>query len=116
MKETYETDVYIWTKTYISTHFSVAAGAVAAATTCTMGWLRLVCSLKIHVSFAKEPYQRDDILHKRPIILRRPLIAATPYHTKRDPENRRIHEQRDSLYLLRLLRLLLQLVCASERL
>ena len=34
-----------------------------------MGWLRLVGSLKRQVSFAKEPYKRDDILQKRPIIL-----------------------------------------------
>jgi len=31
-----------------------------------MGWLRLVGYLKLQVSFAKEPYKRDDILHKRP--------------------------------------------------
>ena len=43
-----------------------------------MGWLRLVGSLKLQVSFAKEPYKRDDILPKRPIILRRLLIVATP--------------------------------------
>jgi len=29
-----------------------------------MGWLRSVGSLKLYVSFAKEPYQRDDILQK----------------------------------------------------
>jgi len=34
----------------------------------TLWWLRLVGSIKIHVSFAKEPYKRDDILQKRPII------------------------------------------------
>jgi len=35
------------------------------------------------VSFAKEPYKRDDILRKRPAILRRLLIVATPYaHTR----------------------------------
>ena len=34
-----------------------------------MGWLRLVGSLKLYDSFAKEPYERDDILQKRPIIL-----------------------------------------------
>jgi len=45
-----------------------------------MGWLRLVGSLKLQVSFAKEPYKRDDILQKRPIILRSLLIVATPYH------------------------------------
>jgi len=44
-----------------------------------MGWLRLVGALKLKVSFAKEPYKRDDILQKRPIILRRLLIVATPY-------------------------------------
>ena len=33
-----------------------------------MGWLRLVGSLKLKVSFAKEPYQRDYILQKRPVI------------------------------------------------
>ena len=33
-----------------------------------MGWLWLVGSIKLYVSFAKEPYKRDDILQKRPII------------------------------------------------
>ena len=32
-----------------------------------LGWLQLVGSLKLQVSFAKEPYTRDDILQKRPI-------------------------------------------------
>jgi len=44
-----------------------------------MGWLRLVGSLKLCVSFAKEPYKRDYILQKRHLILRNLLIAATPY-------------------------------------
>jgi len=44
-----------------------------------MGWLRLVGSLKLQVSFAKEPYKRDYVLQKIPIILRRLLIVATPY-------------------------------------
>ena len=35
--------------------------------------------LKISVSFAKEPYKRDDILQKRPIISRSLLIVATSY-------------------------------------
>jgi len=47
----------------------------------TMGWLRLVGSLKLWVSVAKEPYKRDSILQKRPIILRSLLIVATPYVT-----------------------------------
>jgi len=44
-----------------------------------MGWLRLVGSLKLQVSFAKEPNKKDDILKKRPIILRSLLIVANPY-------------------------------------
>ena len=33
-----------------------------------MGWLWLVGSIKSRVSFATEPYQRDNILQKRPTI------------------------------------------------
>jgi len=36
-----------------------------------------VSSLKLYVSFAKEPYKRDYILQKRPVILRSLLIVAT---------------------------------------
>ena len=43
-----------------------------------MGWLWWVGSIKLKVSFAKEPYKRDDILQNRPIILRSLLIVATP--------------------------------------
>jgi len=43
------------------------------------GWLRLVGSLKLQVSFAKEPYKRDYILLKRPLFLKSPLIVAAPY-------------------------------------
>jgi len=41
--------------------------------------LRLVGSLKLQVSFAKEPYKKDYILQKRRIILRSLLIVGTPY-------------------------------------
>ena len=44
-----------------------------------MGWLRLSGSLKSQVSFAKEPYKRDDNLQKKPMILSSLLIVATPY-------------------------------------
>jgi len=33
-----------------------------------MGWLRSVGSIKLYVSSAKEPYKRDNILQKRPMI------------------------------------------------
>ena len=36
--------------------------------------------MKLYVSFAKEPYKRDDILQKRPIILSILLTVATPYY------------------------------------
>jgi len=44
-----------------------------------MGWLRFVGSSKRKVSFAKEPYKRDYILQKSPVILISLLIVATPY-------------------------------------
>jgi len=55
------------------------SGGIHVAQCVAMGWLRLVGSLKLQVSFAKEPYKRDDILKKRPIILRSLLMVATPY-------------------------------------
>ena len=43
-----------------------------------MGWLRLAGSLKLQVSFAKESYKRNCILHKRPMILRSlPMVATS---------------------------------------
>ena len=47
--------------------------------TCTLinRLLWLIGSVKLLVSFAKDPYKRDYILQKRPIILRCPLIVAT---------------------------------------
>jgi len=44
----------------------------------TIGWLRLAGSFKSQVSFAKEPYKRDDILQQRPMISRSLLIVAIP--------------------------------------
>jgi len=43
-----------------------------------MGWLWLVGSIQLQVSFAKEPYKRDDILQKRRIISSILLTVATP--------------------------------------
>ena len=52
---------------YLGTCFFATCNAVHNA---TMGWLRSVGSIKLQVSFAKEPYKRDDILQKRPIFYR----------------------------------------------
>jgi len=91
---------YIYTHIYIYTHVHIYMEIVVRmlhththtmVTLCKsqlyndvymcMGWLRLVGSLKFRSLFAKEPYKRDYILQKRPIILRSPLIVATPYAT-----------------------------------
>ena len=52
---------------------------VQESNTSIMERLRLVGSLKLQVSFTKEPSKKDDILKKRPITLRSLLIVATPY-------------------------------------
>jgi len=44
----------------------------------TMGWLRLVGSLKLYVSFAEYSLFYRALLQTRPIILRSLLIIATP--------------------------------------
>jgi len=44
-----------------------------------MAWLQLTGSIKLYVSFATEPYQRDNILQKRPVIISILLIVAIPY-------------------------------------
>jgi len=44
-----------------------------------MGWLRVVGSLILQVSFAKETYERGHILQKNPILLRTQLTVTTPY-------------------------------------
>ena len=45
---------------------------------CPTLWWGTLGGDKIYVSFAKEPHTRDDILQKRPIILRSLLIEVTP--------------------------------------
>ena len=45
----------------------------------TIGWLRLVSSFKLQVSFAEYTLFYRALLQKRPIILRSVLIVATPY-------------------------------------
>jgi len=46
---------------------------------CGTGWLRLVGSLKLQVSFAEYRLFNRAHLQKRPIILRSLPIVATPY-------------------------------------
>jgi len=43
-----------------------------------MGWLCIVASIKSYVSFAKEPFEKDNILQKRPLIVSILLTVANP--------------------------------------
>jgi len=56
----------------------------------TMGWLRLLGSIKWYVSSAKERYKRENILQKRPIIWSILLTVATPYASS--PQRGTVHE------------------------
>jgi len=47
-----------------------------------MGWLRLVGSLILQVSFAACSLFYRAVVQKRPIILRSPLIVATSWQKK----------------------------------
>ena len=46
----------------------------------TMGWLRLVGSLKFEVSFVESSLFYKALLQKRPTIFRSLLIVATPWY------------------------------------
>jgi len=68
--------------TYISIAHGTTYISIASHSTysdLSMGWIRLVGSLKLYFSFAKEPCKRDHILQKRPVILRSLLMVATSY-------------------------------------
>jgi len=56
--------IYIYTLDILDTH--------------TTGWLQVVGSSKLQVSFAKEPYKRDYILQKKPEILKEPTNRSHP--------------------------------------
>jgi len=71
---------YMWHNSY-SCMWHASYSYVWHASHSNMGWLRSVGSLNWQVSFTKEPYKRDDILQKRPVILRSLLTVATPYMT-----------------------------------
>jgi len=63
--------IHMWDMTYSHMCRSVDG-------TYGMRWLRLVGSIKPQVSFAKEPYKRDNILPKIPTIESILLTVATP--------------------------------------
>ena len=79
-QQTKTKETYILTKRDLHTHKKKASCNLTQmyCRKCCMGWLRLVGSLKLQVSFVKETYKKDYILQKRPIIWRRLLIVSTP--------------------------------------
>jgi len=64
-----------------------------------MGWLRLVGSLKLQVSFAKEPYKRDYVLQKRPIIFKASTHRSHPIPCTCAQVHTSIYEVLFSVYL-----------------
>jgi len=81
----------------------------------TMGWLQLVGSLKLQVSFAEYHLFYRALLQKRPVILRSLQVVATPYctlaHMKESPHhcihiNASHHTIVNSSWCIRELRLL----------
>ena len=63
----------------LCSYASLCSYCLAQSPSLTMGWLQLIGSLKLYLTFAKEPYKRDYILQKKRVILRSLPIEATPY-------------------------------------
>jgi len=57
-----------------------SSGTASLCASCPMGWLQLVGSIKLQVSFAKEPYKRDNILHKETYNLIDPTDRGHPIY------------------------------------
>jgi len=53
--------IHVWHDSFIHTWVNRSAHVLMPS---HVGWLRFVGSLNLQVSFAKEPYKRDDILQK----------------------------------------------------
>jgi len=79
-------DVHMCTVTFICVprdSYVRSACLLSHSYVCTvMGWLRLVGSLKLQVSFVKEPYTRDDILQKRPHLCIGIRVYCSPYYNR----------------------------------
>jgi len=62
------TSIHMYMHIHVCTHVYMC---IHTRTRCSsVRWLRLVGSLNFYVSFAKELYKRNNILQKRPIIVR----------------------------------------------
>ena len=74
-KKTYKRDQQKKTNRRYNTYSSRMLQSSGGA----MGWLWLAGSLKLYVSSSEHSFFCRALLQKRPIILRSPLIVATPY-------------------------------------
>jgi len=72
------TQLYIYIYIYIRTRIYMYTYSYVHTSTC-MGWLRLVGSLQLLVSFVEYCLFYRALLQKRHMILRSLLIVATPY-------------------------------------
>ena len=70
---------YTYTHIYAYMYMSLIYAYVCICVRQHMGWLRLVGSIKLWVSFAEYHLFYRAFLQKRPIILRSLLVEATPY-------------------------------------
>ena len=75
-------DVTLWEYPFLLSHFECVSHTVPQGKHLTMGWLRLVGSLKLQVSFAEYSLFYRALLQKRPIISRSLLIIATPHPSR----------------------------------
>ena len=70
---------YVWRDVWLIHMCDVTSSYMWRDIWLNMGWLWLVGSIKVYVSFAKEPYKRDYILQKRLIIESILLTVANTY-------------------------------------
>jgi len=75
----HNTYIYIYICMYIYMHTCIHTSITHMPEIPQLYQTIWVGSLEAQVSFAKEPYKRDDILQKWPIIVRCLLIVAAPY-------------------------------------
>jgi len=72
--------LFVCVNKYVCTHFNVRCRYDGTHTAIApMGWLRLVGSIQLQVSFAEYSLFYRALLQKRPVILSILLTVATPY-------------------------------------
>jgi len=86
--------IYIHIYTYI--HLTTKAVCTSRANR-AIHIVRPFSTVKSHVSFAKEPYKRDNILQKRPVILSILLIYIPDHQGRMYQQGKSCHSHRQTL-------------------